>query len=37
MDRPRLEQVERLALRDAVDDVDEDDVAELLLDDVLGA
>ena len=31
MDRPGLQQVERLALRDAFDDVYQDDVAQLLL------
>ena len=35
VDRPGLQQVERLALRNALDDVDQHDVAELLLDDVL--
>ena len=30
LDRPRLEQVERLALRHALDDVEEHDVAEAL-------
>ena len=35
VDRPRLREIERLALRNALDDVDQDDVAKLLLDYVL--